>query len=73
LVERNQPLILIFGRPTLFRLSKRLDAEMLPPVTTILGIEEPPHVADTGDDNRLETPMDELWGIKHRIDLVGQG
>ena len=56
--------------PPQYRFLKRLEAEMHPPVTTVLGLEQPPHLADVGDDSHVGTPLDELWSIKHRIDLV---
>lgn len=51
-------------------LSKRIEAETTVPVSSVLVDELPPHVADVGAEDESIPPLDELWNIKRRLDLV---
>ena len=53
------------------RLSRRIEAETSVPVSSVLVEGMAPHVADVGpDDDDSVPPLDELWNIKRRLDLV---
>lgn len=53
-----------------FSLSRRIEAETTVPVSSVLVDELPPHVADVGADDEIIPPLDELWNIKRRLNLV---
>lgn len=53
-----------------YSLSRRIEAETTVPVSSVLVDELPPHVADVGADDESIPPLDELWNIKRRLDLV---
>lgn len=50
-------------------LHKRLVAETQPSTTSLLTPGLPPHISDVGQDTKDQTPLDEFWAIKHRLDL----
>lgn len=54
----------------MFSLSRRLEAEMRPPMSDVLVAGQPPHKDDLVEDSLYATPLDEVWNIKHRLDLV---
>jgi hypothetical protein len=39
-------------------------------MTTVMTPGQAPHVDDVGEDGITETPLDELWTVKQRLDLV---
>ncbi len=56
--------------PTVNSLQKRLTSEMRPPMSSVLVQGLPPHADDIGEDGLYDSPLDELWGLKLRMDLV---
>lgn len=57
----------------IFSLLKRLTAETQPAMSTVMVPGQAPHVNDVGEDGVGETPLDELWTVKQRLDLVSTG
>lgn len=51
-------------------LSRRIEAETTVPVSSVLVEGLPPHASDVGPEGEAIPPVDELWNIKRRLDLV---